>query len=234
MTLRTERAVAVAHLRRRGLSQAQVAERLGISRSYASELETDPTGAAAVGRKNRYRRPCPGWNDDLCGRLLDGSNGRGPNASKLCSACASQQQRETRRYWDSERIVATFRAFDNQFGRQPTATDYAGRFPGGRKRLSATRLDEVDAITATGFTFPHPFAVQREFGSWSAALKAAGFTPSRGGSPSHREPPQPRTHCKYGHEFTEENTYVYRGSRYCRACVNRRTREYRQRKRGLA
>lgn len=26
------------------------------------------------------------------------------------------------------------------------------------------------------------------------------------------------THCQRGHEFTEENTYVYRGNRQCRTC----------------
>lgn len=34
-------------------------------------------------------------------------------------------------------------------------------------------------------------------------------------------PPPPQTHCKRGHEFTPENTYVQKnGSRQCRACVN--------------
>lgn len=27
-----------------------------------------------------------------------------------------------------------------------------------------------------------------------------------------------KTHCKYGHSFTEDNTYYYNGSRYCRKC----------------
>ncbi len=27
-----------------------------------------------------------------------------------------------------------------------------------------------------------------------------------------------KTHCKYGHEYTEENTYLYKGWRFCRAC----------------
>jgi len=27
-----------------------------------------------------------------------------------------------------------------------------------------------------------------------------------------------KTHCKEGHEFTPENTYVWRGARKCRAC----------------
>jgi hypothetical protein len=29
---------------------------------------------------------------------------------------------------------------------------------------------------------------------------------------------QAQTHCKRGHEFTEANTYMYRGSRCCRTC----------------
>lgn len=34
------------------------------------------------------------------------------------------------------------------------------------------------------------------------------------------------THCKYGHEFTEDNTYVAPGknSRHCRTCVKRRNK----------
>ena len=27
-----------------------------------------------------------------------------------------------------------------------------------------------------------------------------------------------RTHCKHGHPFSEENTYLWRGTRHCRAC----------------
>jgi hypothetical protein len=26
------------------------------------------------------------------------------------------------------------------------------------------------------------------------------------------------THCKHGHEYTAANTYLYRGTRNCRAC----------------
>lgn len=41
-----------------------------------------------------------------------------------------------------------------------------------------------------------------------------------------------KTHCKYGHEYTKENTYVYKNkhslllSRYCRICVRERRREF--------
>ena len=35
-----------------------------------------------------------------------------------------------------------------------------------------------------------------------------------------------KTHCKRGHTFTTENTYVFRGSRRCRACAVVRQRQY--------
>ncbi len=34
-----------------------------------------------------------------------------------------------------------------------------------------------------------------------------------------------KTHCNHGHEFTPENTYVWKSKRYCRACGRRRARE---------
>lgn len=34
-----------------------------------------------------------------------------------------------------------------------------------------------------------------------------------------------KTHCKRGHEFTEENTRHWRGGRYCRACQRLRQKE---------
>jgi len=35
-----------------------------------------------------------------------------------------------------------------------------------------------------------------------------------------------KTHCMYGHEFDEENTYRYEGKRYCRTCKNNRMKVY--------
>lgn len=36
-----------------------------------------------------------------------------------------------------------------------------------------------------------------------------------------------QTHCRNGHEFTEENTYVWRGQRLCRQCRRERNRQWR-------
>jgi hypothetical protein len=34
-----------------------------------------------------------------------------------------------------------------------------------------------------------------------------------------------QTHCKHGHEYTPENTYMHAFKRYCRACANARFRK---------
>jgi len=38
-----------------------------------------------------------------------------------------------------------------------------------------------------------------------------------------------KTHCKYGHEFTKENTYIRnkKGNRTCRSCLKQRMKKYR-------
>lgn len=39
-----------------------------------------------------------------------------------------------------------------------------------------------------------------------------------------------KTHCPHGHEYTDANTIVYKGSRFCRACKRERQREYQLKK----
>jgi hypothetical protein len=40
-----------------------------------------------------------------------------------------------------------------------------------------------------------------------------------------------KTHCKYGHPFTPENTYHYGSSRSCRTCAIRRAAEWKRARR---
>jgi len=61
------------------------------------------------------------------------------------------------------------------------------------------------------------------------------------GGDHHLGPPpfrhsKPKTHCKHGHELTPENTYVtstdeWRTRRECKACSQRRYREWAARRR---
>ena len=41
---------------------------------------------------------------------------------------------------------------------------------------------------------------------------------------------QKKSHCKHGHEFTPENTRIYKGKRNCRECLNNNTKAYYERK----
>jgi hypothetical protein len=39
-----------------------------------------------------------------------------------------------------------------------------------------------------------------------------------------------RTHCPQGHPYSEENTYVNRGHRFCRTCHRKHSLDYLHRK----
>ena len=57
-------------------------------------------------------------------------------------------------------------------------------------------------------------------------------------NPEHLEPVTPRENgrramklsCKNGHFFTEENTYLHEGKRYCKTCRKKRNREFWERR----
>lgn len=52
---------------------------------------------------------------------------------------------------------------------------------------------------------------------------------------NHRRKAERQTHCKHGHEFTPENTYIApSGSRHCRACNRVRVAAYSARKKAEA
>lgn len=40
-----------------------------------------------------------------------------------------------------------------------------------------------------------------------------------------------KTHCPQGHEYDEANTYRWNGRRFCRTCMNVRTKEWQKRNR---
>lgn len=52
----------------------------------------------------------------------------------------------------------------------------------------------------------------------------------RGRHYTERDDYVPQTHCKRGHEFTPENTRMYKGKRFCRTCGRDQQRERRVRR----
>ena len=67
---RLELAERVRLLREDGLTQREIAERLGITRSWAAELDNDPDGLKARARKDSYAGVCVD-----CGAATSGSDG---------------------------------------------------------------------------------------------------------------------------------------------------------------
>lgn len=150
MTTRREMLAAQAKvLREGGLLQREIAVVLGVSRTYAAELVSDPEGAKVRARKQRYGGTCV-----ECGAATDGSNGRDA-APKLCFACHSQKLHDDR-YWTPERIIQAIQEWHRQHGRPPIAPEWVT--PG-------ERVGQIPPVST----------VQREFGSWRAAIQEAGF-----------------------------------------------------------
>lgn len=97
------------------------------------------------------------------------------------------------------RIISAIRRFADEHGRPPTCREW--------------KRSERDHPSST--------TVRDRFGSWSAAIEAAGFEPLKRGG--HTRP-----HCRRGHELTPDNTYWFpkSGRRKCRTC-SRETRRRR-------
>jgi Homing endonuclease associated repeat len=176
---RLKLAARAAQMRAHGALQREIAAALGISTTYADTLLHDPDGSGARARKERYRRPCP-----HCGKPMSGSNGVGQNAPRRCPKCAA----EASRVWGREEIVEAFQRFAEKFGRAPSAADLLLRSPSQREHASPERLAEADTIARSGLLLPAPDTVQRVFGSWNAAVRAAGLEPNATGTPGHRVP----------------------------------------------
>lgn len=163
------------------LTWREIAERLGISRSYAETLRSDPDGAKARARKDRYRGTCVD-----CGGPTTGSEGPSKTPDR-CHSCAALMS-HAERYWTADRILNSFRRFANVNGRAPTATDRMITNPSIRAKVSPERLADAERAMANCPDLPHPYSVQREFGTWATAVKAAGLTPGPSGGAGHRAP----------------------------------------------
>lgn len=153
---RAEKAKIAARLREQGYLIQEIADRMGVSRSYTSALINDPAGEQDRARKKSYQGVC-----ERCGGPTSGSDGAAA-ARMTCGTCSRRLQTEER-YWLPERIVDAIHRYAAIHGRPPTATNW--------------KKGDVEN------DYPTTSTVQKAFGSWSAAIMAAGFPkPRRGGT----------------------------------------------------
>lgn len=165
---RRELAARAQALRDEGKLQREVAEILGLSRSYAAELTSDPLGVKARERKDSYHGVCEG-----CGAATTGSDGR-EAAPSLCWDCSHGRQTAERK-WSRENVIDAIQRFAAANGRPPTATEWirgdpANGYPprsavyrstGHRSNSSAPFAKWADAIEAAGFPRPRTGHYQR-------------------------------------------------------------------------
>lgn len=114
-----------------------------------------------------------GGTCEKCGAATNGSNGPG-TAAKLCNRCVGSKKK----LWTKETIIAAMKAWVEEYGDQPRSTQWQRSTPG---------------------VHPGTSTVLYVFGSWNAAIEAAGLTPRKPGrfptpvdAPSTRRPPRPR------------------------------------------
>jgi Homing endonuclease associated repeat len=114
-------------------------------------------------------------------------------------------------YWTEERIIQAIQRWaERHDGEPPAAHEWR------RKR----QRDLRPMLGNGPGSRPSACTVYRVFGSWNAAIEAAGFRPRRRWR--DRRVRKLRKTCRKGHPFTAENTYVSpsTGWRQCRACIN--------------
>lgn len=103
-------------------------------------------------RRARYQGTCSD-----CGAKTDGSNGR-DKAPKRCNSCSVAHQIAYKTVWTRERIIASVRQWADEHGEPPGAFDW---------------------LSCPGY--PAFSLVMKRFGSWNAAIEAAGYTPRKPG-----------------------------------------------------
>lgn len=118
-----------------------------------------------------------GGNCEGCGAPIDGSSQRG--RPRHCADCAPRAHAT----WDKARIVQAIREWADLYGEAPTSTEWnpalaARVHPPAVARLMRKRFESGD--------WPTPPTVANYFGSWNAALVAAGFEARSAGA--HRGP----------------------------------------------
>lgn len=110
-----------------------------------------------------------------CGARTNGSNGRGPNAAKRCRACFPAAAGETRKMWTRDACILAIQEWAAEHGEPPAVKDWWSRDPdlvcGDRERA-----ERYGALRDAG-VIPHALSVIRACGSWSEALRLAGFEP---------------------------------------------------------
>jgi hypothetical protein len=161
MTKRERLYPEIKRLRERdGLTWREIGERLGVSLTTACDYYLDPTGDSARARKAKTNGACRD-----CGQPTTSD---GSYIPERCRPCRFAFDHAASVAW----IIDSIRDWAEMFGVPPSSSDW---------NQSMCRIrgwqSKIARYASTGRDWPSTNAAQSTFGSWNAALEAAGFKP---------------------------------------------------------
>ncbi len=168
---RAEKIAEATRLRAEGLTLKAIGERFGVSPQTVlrwTDAEYNARSlATARALKESYRGTCVD-----CGASTNGSDGPG-KASKRCVPCGAIKSGAERTVWTREVLITRIQEWASIHGEPPAMADWnptrARNFLHDEER--ARRFEDADGY------YPWMTLVVRVFGSWNAAIAAAGFKP---------------------------------------------------------
>jgi HNH endonuclease len=149
---------------RAGETAVDFAARTEHSKSRCYDLLNDPYGEKARVRKGTYT--CARCGEE---RAYDG----GLNPPVHCIKCEPIVRAEDHR----ERVIAAIQLWDAMYGRPPTAADWNT----GQWSRMKPEEERHAAVRWSARRWPPTSSVQAAFGSWNAAIAAAGYEPMQTG-----------------------------------------------------
>lgn len=150
---REERQERAKRMRARGMLLREIAEELACSTTEVMRL-LDPERRERHRQqtndaKHRRRGTC-----ERCGSDTKYSGKGSVAVSRVCKACAPDEYRK----WDEKAIIAAIRRWETAHGSQPVSREWL-----------------ISSPENSGY--PDVGVIQKRFGSWNAAIKAAGYEP---------------------------------------------------------
>jgi hypothetical protein len=167
-----ERVAEARRLREDGKTLAQIGAVWGIATATIHAWLSDSDGVLLAARRRASAQRCAGTCEG-CGGPTDGSHGR-ENAPRLCRPCSDEE----RRIWTPDAVILAIEEWAAKYGEPPAVADWNAwgckhEFH-DEERAARNRRERAEG------TCPDFMTVIRAFGTWNAAILAAGFPPRVG------------------------------------------------------
>ena len=163
---RAERLTQIRVLQAAGLTRREIAARLAMTPSGVRNIINDPDGSKQRARRATYTGTCAD-----CGTPTR-SNGTS-KPSPRCPECAARANAEAALKWTPELILARIQEWAGLYGEPPAIPDWQPTtcYDVYHDWARARRFVEANGH------WPWSNTVIQRFGSWNAAISAAGFEP---------------------------------------------------------